>query len=37
MNAYRKIKFHTPGQIAAGIAGFIGMYLAMLVIMILCI
>ena len=26
MNAYRKIKFHTPGQIAGQIAGILGLY-----------
>lgn len=30
MNAYRKIKFYTPGQILAAWAGIFGLYAAML-------
>ena len=37
MNAYRKIKFHTPGQIAGYIAGFVGIWAAMLIVCIFCI
>jgi hypothetical protein len=34
MNAYRKIKFTTPAQIAGQIAGIIGLYAAALAIII---
>lgn len=35
MNAYRKIKFYTPGQLLAAWAGILALYAAMLAMIII--
>ena len=37
MDACKKIHFHTPAQIAGYIAGFVGIWVTMLIVCIICI